>query len=64
MLRAAVAETDFETRKAMYEEANQLIFDRVLSVPIVTRTPPTLFRSDVSGYVPSPVREILSTLSK
>ena len=64
LLRAAVAETDFETRKAMYEEINQMIFDTVLSVPIVTRTPPTLFRSDVSGYVPSPVREILTYLSK
>jgi peptide/nickel transport system substrate-binding protein len=64
LLRAAVAETDFETRKSMYEEANQMIFDRVISVPVVTRTPPTLFRSDVSGYVPSPVREILTYLSK
>ena len=64
LLRAAVAETDFDTRKAMYEEANQMIFDRVISVPVVTRTPPTLFRSDVSGYVPSPVRELLTYLSQ
>ena len=64
LLRAAVAETDFETRKAMYEEINQMIFDTVLSVPVVTRTPPTLFRSDVSGYVPSPVRQALTYLSK
>ncbi len=63
LLRAAVAETDFETRKAMYEEINQMIFDTVLSVPVVTRTPPTLFRSDVSGYVPSPVRQALTYLS-
>ena len=64
LLSAAVAEVDFDIRKAMYEEANQMLFDRVISVAIVTRTPPTLFRSDVSGYVPSPVREILTTLGK
>ena len=64
LLSAAVSEIDFETRRSMYEEANQLLFDRVISVPIVTRTPPTLFRADVSGYVPSPVREILTYLSK
>lgn len=63
-LRAAVAETDHATREAMYEEINQLIHDRVISVPVVTRTPPTLFRADVSGYVPSPVREVLTYLTK
>jgi peptide/nickel transport system substrate-binding protein len=64
LLAAAVAETDFETRKSMYEEANQMIHDRVISVPIVTRTPPTLVRADVGGYVPSPVREMLSYMTK
>jgi peptide/nickel transport system substrate-binding protein len=62
LLRAAVAEIDFETRKAMYEEINQLIFDRLISVPVVTRTPPTLLLADVEGYVPSPVREMLTYL--
>jgi peptide/nickel transport system substrate-binding protein len=62
LLRAAVAETDFETRKAMYEEANQMLHDRVMSVPVVHRTPPTLFRSGVIGYIPSPVREVLTYL--
>jgi peptide/nickel transport system substrate-binding protein len=64
LLRDAVAETDFETRKAMYEEANQLLHDRVVSIPIAHRTAPTLFRANVSGYVPSPVREILTYLDK
>jgi peptide/nickel transport system substrate-binding protein len=64
LLRSAVAETDFETRKAMYEEINQMIFDRVIGMPVVTRTPPTLLRADVGGYVPSPVREMLAYLSK
>ncbi len=64
LLRDAVAEVDFETRQAMYEQANQLIHDRVIGVPVVTRTPPTLFRAEVSGYVPSPVREMLAYLDK
>ncbi len=64
LLVAAVAEVDFETRKAMYEDANQLIHDRVISVPVVHRTPPTLFRANVEGYVPSPVREVLTYLIK
>lgn len=64
LLRNAVAETDFDTRKAMYEEANQLLHDRVISVPIVTRTPPTLLRSNIEGYVPSPVREVLTYIVK
>jgi peptide/nickel transport system substrate-binding protein len=64
MLREALTITDFETRKAAYEEINQLIFDRVLGVPIVHRTPPTLMRVNVEGYVPSPVREDLTYLTK
>jgi peptide/nickel transport system substrate-binding protein len=58
LLRDAVAETDFDTRKSMYEQANLLIHERAISVPVVHRTPPTLLRSTVTGYVPSPVREV------
>jgi peptide/nickel transport system substrate-binding protein len=64
LLRDAVTETDFETRKAMYEQANQMIFDLVISVPVVHRTPPTLMRANIEGYVPSPVREDLTYLTK
>jgi peptide/nickel transport system substrate-binding protein len=64
LLRDAVAETDFEARKAMYEEANQLIHDRIISVPVVHRTPPTLMRANIKGYVPSPVREMLTYIVK
>jgi peptide/nickel transport system substrate-binding protein len=64
LLRNAVAETDFETRKAMYEEANQLIHDRVISVPIQHIEAPTLARANIQGYVPSPVREVLTYLVK
>ena len=41
-----------------------MIFDRVISVPIVHRTPPTLMRANVEGYVPSPVREDLTYMTK
>ncbi len=64
ILTNAVAEIDFETRKAMYEEANKLIHDRIIGVPVVHRTPPTLMRSNIEGYVPSPVREVLTYLTK
>jgi peptide/nickel transport system substrate-binding protein len=63
LLKAAVSETDFETRQGMYQEANQLIHDRVISVPVVHRTPPTLLRAEVDGYVPSPIREELAYLT-
>jgi peptide/nickel transport system substrate-binding protein len=64
LLREAVTFTDFETRKAAYEQINQLIFDRIPGVPVVHRTPPTLMRANVEGYVPSPVREMLIYLTK
>ena len=64
ILRNAVAETDFDTRKGMYEQVNQMLFDRVISVPIVHRTPPTLFLSSIQGYIPSPVREMLIYLTQ
>jgi ABC-type transport system substrate-binding protein/ABC-type branched-subunit amino acid transport system substrate-binding protein len=64
LLRDAVAETDFDARQADYQEANLLLHDRVISVPIVHRTPPTLMRSNIKGYIPSPVREVLTYITK
>jgi peptide/nickel transport system substrate-binding protein len=64
LLRDAVAETDFDARQAMYEQANQLIHDRVLSVPLQHITAPTLARANIEGYVPSPVREVLTYIVK
>jgi peptide/nickel transport system substrate-binding protein len=64
LLREAVTITDFDVREAAYEEINQMLFDRVIGVPIVHRTPPTLLRADVEGYVPSPVREDLTYLHR
>ena len=64
LLRDAVSETDFETRKGMYEQANQLLHDRVISVPLIHVLAPTLARANIKGYVPSPVREVLTYLTK
>jgi peptide/nickel transport system substrate-binding protein len=64
LLRDAVTIIDFDTRKAAYEEINQMIFDTVLSVPLQHITPPTFMRANVEGYVPSPVREDLTYLTK
>ena len=64
LLRAAVAETDFAARETMYQQINQLLHDRVVSVPIVHRRAPTLMRANIGGYVPSPVREVLTYLTK
>ncbi|MFP3853694.1 MAG: ABC transporter substrate-binding protein [Anaerolineales bacterium] len=63
LLKDAVAETDFDAREQMYQQANQMIHDEVLSVAVVHRTPPTLLRANVEGFVPSPVREVLSYLT-
>jgi len=64
LLRAAVAETDFEARKAMYEQANLLLHDRVISIPLQHVLAPTLARANIEGYVPSPVREVLTYIVK
>src|SRR3990172_8074978 len=64
LLRDAVAETDFATRESMYQQAGQMIFDAVIAVPIAHRTAPTLLRADVDGYIPSPIREVLTYLTK
>jgi peptide/nickel transport system substrate-binding protein len=64
LLRDAVAETDFDTRQTMYEQANQLLHDRVVSVPLLHITAPTLARANIEGYVPSPVREVLTYIVK
>jgi peptide/nickel transport system substrate-binding protein len=64
LMREALTITDFETRKAAYEQINQLIFDRAIGVPIVHRTPPTLMRANIEGYIPSPVREDLTYVTK
>lgn len=60
LLRAAAAETDQATRKAMYEDANQKIHDAVLAVPLVNRTPPVVFGADLTGYTASPLQTILT----
>lgn len=64
LLRDAVTETDFATRESMYQQANQMIHDAVISVPLQHIEAPTLARANIKGYVPSPVREVLTYLTK
>lgn len=64
LLKAASAETDPAKRTTMYEEANQMIFDGVLAVPLVHRSPPIVFRATVTGYTPSPLQQELMRVAK
>ena len=64
LLKEAATLTDQDARQSRYEEANQLVHDGVLSVPLVHRSPPLIFRSNVTGYVPSPIQTLLTTVSK
>jgi peptide/nickel transport system substrate-binding protein len=64
MLREAATLSDQAARQTMYEEANQLAHDEVLSVPLVHRTPPLGFGATISGYASSPIQTILTTVSK
>ena len=64
LLREAATLSDQAERQARYEEANVLIRDSVPALPLVHRSPPLLFRSNVTGYTPSPIQTILSGVSK
>jgi peptide/nickel transport system substrate-binding protein len=64
LLREAATISDQAARQSMYEEANQMVHDEVLAVPLVHRTPPLGFSAAVSGYVSSPIQTILSPVSK
>jgi peptide/nickel transport system substrate-binding protein len=64
VLRRAATLNDQAERQALYEEANQLIHDEVLAVPLVHRSPPLFFRADVAGYTSSPLQTILTGVSK
>lgn len=64
MLREAATLSDQDARREMYEAANALIHETVPAVPLVHRTPPILFRANVSGYTPSPIQQILTGVTK
>jgi peptide/nickel transport system substrate-binding protein len=64
LLREAATLADQAARQSKYEEANQIIHDIVPAVPIVHRSPPLLFRSNVVGYTPSPIQQILTGVTK
>jgi peptide/nickel transport system substrate-binding protein len=64
LLKEAATLSDQAERQAKYEEANQIVHDLVPSVPLVHRSPPLIFRSNVNGYVPSPIQTLLTTVTK
>jgi peptide/nickel transport system substrate-binding protein len=64
LLREASTLSDPAARTAAYEQANVMIHDEVLAVPLVHRTPPIAFGASTSGYVSSPIQTILTTVSK
>jgi len=64
LLREAATLSDQAARAAAYEQANAMIHDTVPSVPLVHRSPPVLFRSNVTGYTPSPLQTILTRVAK
>lgn len=64
LLREAATLSDQAARATQYEEANQMIHDLVPAVPLVHRSPPLVFRSNVQGYVSSPIQTILTGVSK
>ncbi|MCB0215749.1 MAG: ABC transporter substrate-binding protein [Chloroflexi bacterium] len=64
LLREAATLSDQAARQAKYEEANQLVHDTLPAMPLVHRSPPLLFRANVSGYTSSPLQTILTGVSK
>jgi dipeptide transport system substrate-binding protein len=64
LLRDAATKNTQAERQAMYEEANQMVHDLVLAVPIVHRTAPLVFRSGVSGYTASPLQNMFDKIQK
>lgn len=64
LLREAATLSDQAERQSRYEQANELIHERVPAVPLVYRTPPILFRANVRGYVASPLQQILTHVVK
>jgi peptide/nickel transport system substrate-binding protein len=55
LLNEALAETDQAAREALYQEANQAIYDYIPGVPFVHNQPLLAVAGRVTGYTPSPV---------
>lgn len=64
LLRDAATKNTQAERQAMYEQANQMVHDLVLAVPLVHRSAPLLFGAVVQGYTPSPLQTVLTSIRK
>ena len=64
LLKEASATTDPAKRTQMYEQANQIVHDLVLAVPLGHRSPPIGFRASGTGYTASPLQHVLVGVKK
>jgi peptide/nickel transport system substrate-binding protein len=55
LLQDAAVATSREEREAMYEQAEQMLYDDVARVWIAHNNTPLIFSSSVDGYIPQPV---------
>jgi len=55
LLQEAAVLADREARQAMYEDAEQMLFDDVARVWIAHNNTPLIFSADVDGYIAQPV---------
>jgi peptide/nickel transport system substrate-binding protein len=55
ILVEARSTTDQAARTALYEQAEQMLFEDVGRIWIAHNSTPLIFRSEVSGYIPNPV---------
>lgn len=54
LMLAGQVETDPAKRDAIYRKAVYLVHDQAPVVPIAHNAPPTVFRSNVKGFIPNP----------
>jgi peptide/nickel transport system substrate-binding protein len=54
LMMAGQVETDPVKRDAIYRKALRLVHDQTPAVPIAHNSPPTVFRSNVKGFIPNP----------
>jgi len=55
LLKDAAVATSREEREAMYEQAEQMLYDDVARIWIAHNNTPLIFSSSIDGYIPQPV---------
>jgi peptide/nickel transport system substrate-binding protein len=63
ILKKAATLTKQEERAPLYQQAEQMIFDRTIRIFVAHNQPPLAFLANVSGYVPNPTStELFNTV--